>query len=69
MAEVQKYFEANPPENCRKALHIYLDINLSLRSIPNNLLNVAVDFEDLRNVSIRIAGCFLLMVRFNPVFT
>ena len=69
MIEAQKYLKANPEENCRKALHIYLDINLSLRSIPDNLQNVPVDFEDLANVSIRIAGCFLLMVRFNPVFT
>ena len=69
MAEVHKYFEANPQENCRKALHMYLDINLSLRSIPYNLQSVPVDFEDLTNVSIRIAGCFQLMVRFNPVFT
>jgi hypothetical protein len=69
MIEAQKYLVANPEENCRKAQHIYLDINLSLRSIPDNLQTVPVDFEDLTNVSIRIAGCFLLMVRFNPVFT
>jgi hypothetical protein len=55
MIEAQKYLKANPEENCRKALHIYLDINLSLRSIPDNLQNVPIDFEDLTNVSIRMA--------------
>ncbi|XP_052090428.1 helicase with zinc finger domain 2-like [Mytilus californianus] len=59
-AETDKQFASNPTGNCDKALYIYLDLNISLRSVQEDFQLAKAVVEDVRCILIQITKCFLL---------
>lgn len=67
--KTDKYFEASPKQNCKRALHVYIDLNISLRNIRDHLSNPNAVVEDVRGTYLQIAKCFLLTVSHFLTFT
>ncbi|CAC5384465.1 unnamed protein product [Mytilus coruscus] len=59
-AKTDKQFASNPTGNCDKALYIYLDLNISLRSVQEDFQLAKAVIEDVRCILIQITKCFLL---------
>lgn len=67
--KTDKYFEASPKQNCRRALHVYGDLTISLGSVRDHLSNPNAVVEDMRGTNLQIAKCLLLIVSHSLTFT
>lgn len=54
--------DMDPFANCRRTLHVYLDLNTSLITIAENAIDPGCIVEEPSSISIKISECFLLMV-------
>ncbi|VDI63500.1 ribonuclease R [Mytilus galloprovincialis] len=53
--------DMDPFANCRRTLHVYLDLNTSLITIAENAIDPGCIVEEPSSISIKISECFLLM--------
>lgn len=67
--KTDKHFEASPKQNCKRALQVYGDLNISLESVRDHLSNPNVVAEDIRSNNFQIAKGFLLIVSHFLTFT
>ncbi|CAC5384453.1 unnamed protein product [Mytilus coruscus] len=59
--------ETNPLDNCEKALHMYLDLNISIITMRENLSDPGSIVEYINSISMQIARCFMFMEQYQHV--
>ena len=67
--KTDQYFEASPKQNFKRALQVYCDLIISLGSVRDLLSNSNAVVEDIRNIKLQMAKCFLLNVSHFLTFT
>ncbi|XP_052090314.1 uncharacterized protein LOC127726982 [Mytilus californianus] len=60
-ASADELLETNTLDNCEKALHVYLDLNISIITMRKNLSDPGSIVEYINSISMQIARCFMFM--------
>ncbi|CAC5384456.1 unnamed protein product [Mytilus coruscus] len=60
-AAADESLDTDPLANCRRSLHVYLDLNISVITMVENSIDPGHIVEESRSISMQIAVCFHLM--------